>query len=1150
MILFSSILLFTILPTFGQFNSQKFYHLSRNSGLSQSTVNSIVKDTMGYMWFGTNDGLNKYDGYKFTYYKYDPANPKSIGLGRVRALYIDKKGRLWAGTDQGGLYLYRAQYDNFKRYPRSLERDAKGLYSSIRDILETTDGRMWIATYGNGLILYNPDNDSVLEITTPQILNINSIEYYGDDLYIGSETGVFRLKNAKPGIKTFVAPQPLPNLPVMQIFRLYADRDGILWIGTYGNGAFAYDIRTTSFTEYSTRQHNSRHLNHDIVRDFIEEDGTNNLIIGTGGGGLSILNKSSQKMEYVTSRLNDQSSLNSDIIYTFYRDDIRNLWIGTYNGGVNILFKSKDKFGHIQSFGGENDLSNNSVLSICEAYDGKIWFGTDGGGLDLFDPSNGNFKHFKYNPFNSNSLSGDVIKSLLLDSRGMLWVGTFNEGLTVFDAAKNKFTRFFYDPLNSAGLSQNHIWDIAEDSDGNIWIATLGGGLDMYDRTSKRFLHYRNNPSSPTSLSDNVLSCILYDSKGTLWIGTEFGGVNKLKDKSKGVFKIYNRGASEGLISSNQISTIFEDSKKNIWVGTIGGGLNLYIEDQDRFFSYTEADGLADNLIYGILEDDEGNLWLSTNSGISEFIHGIERPKLVSFKNYSVGDGLQSNEFSPQSTCKTSDGILYFGGITGINYFYPTHIVSNDHIPPIVITDLKIFNKSVSMNDPGSPLNKPISQTREIKLSYKQSIITFEFAALDFTLPSRNQYKYILEGFETKWNHVGNQRNATYTNLNPGRYIFRVTGSNNDDKWNQEGTSLKLTITPPFWKTWFFRIALLITIIFLIIAFYKLKLRSLQHNKKVLTSLVDERTRSLLNLNRLLEKQNKEIQFHREELLVQKENLMKINHELADKQSQIQEQNEELEKHRHNLEELINQRTSELEKAKLKAEESDRLKSSFLSNMSHEIRTPLNAIVGFSTLIAEDDTTHDERAEFIRQISANSDTLLVLIDDILDLSKIESNQLKIINSEFNVHEFLDELYNTFSFHNKPNLIFQLNNPLRDTKLELNSDRTRLRQVLINLLDNSFKFTDEGFIEFGVELRNRNIIFYVKDSGIGMSEKVKNKIFDRFYKSDENSERVYRGTGLGLTITQKLVELLEGKISVISQEGKGSFFEITLPYSNF
>jgi two-component system sensor histidine kinase ChiS len=695
---FSILLLLTFQVIFAQINNQKFYQLTRNSGLSQSTVNCIAEDSVGYMWLGTNEGLNKFDGYRFTYYKYDPMNENSIGLGRVRTLFVDSKGRLWIGTDQSGLYLYLAEKDNFIRYPRTLDKDSKSKFNDIRDILETDDGRFWIATFGDGLILFDPDTDLALEFKNNQIFNINSIEYFNNDLYIGAQTGVFRLKDAKPGQDTITMPQPIPMLSNMEIFCLHSGNDGLLWVGTYGNGAYSYNTVSGKIIEYSTQQTGARKLNHDIVRDIIDEKKDGSLLIGTGGGGIDVLNAKRNKIEYIMSKLSDQFSLNTNIIYSFFQDREDNLWIGTYNGGANILFWTKDKFRHIKSFGGKNDLSNNSILSIIEAGNGELWIGTDGGGLELYDPSKKIFHHFRHDPMNRNSLSGDVVKSLLLDDKGILWVGSFNAGLTAFDVKKGTYAHFTYNPATDKSISQNHIWDIAEDKDGNIWLATLGGGLDMYNTKQKTFLHFRNDPSSPSSLSDNVLSCLLYDSKGTLWVGTEFGGVNRLIDKSKGIFRVYNRFGKEGLISSNQISTIFEDSRGNIWVGTIGGGLNLYDAINDRFTSYTEANGLANNLIYAILEDNDGNLWISTNNGLSKFIHGTDRPAKAAFKNYTVGDGLQSNEFSPQSACKASDGTLYFGGINGINYFDPSNIVFNTHIPPVVITDFKIFNKSVSIN--------------------------------------------------------------------------------------------------------------------------------------------------------------------------------------------------------------------------------------------------------------------------------------------------------------------------------------------------------------------------------------------------------------------------------------------------------------------
>ncbi len=1139
-----SILCFTVAQA--QINNRKFYHITRDNGLSQSTVNCIVKGSNGFMWFGTNDGLNKYDGYNFTCYRYDEKDPNSIGLGRINVLFVDRKGRLWAGTDQGGLNLYDQKMDNFKRI-NAINRFNPGINNNITDISETTQGNLWVATDGKGLFQMDPETFEIIPVETQKIPEVNCLEYTDkSDLLLGTPNGLYRIEhgNKKYG---FLLPELISEFEGISVIALYTDTKGLIWVGTYGKGAFTLNLDSHQVEEYSTHCDNKNHrLTHDIIRDFIE-DTDSNLIIATGGGGLNILHRNTGTIERIFHKLNYQYSLNTNIIYTLYLDDIGNLWIGTYNGGVNILFKAKDKFGQIKSYGAEDDLSNNAVLAIIEAPNGKLFIGTDGGGLDIYDPSTDHFVHHIHDPHNSNSLSSNVVKSLYLDDNGILWIGTYNGGLNVYNIRTNTYKHYIYEQGVANRLTQNDVWDIVKDREGHIWIATLGGGLNMFDPEKNRFRIFLHDPDNPNSISDNVISSLLIDSKGNLWVGTEFGGICKLTDLNTGSFKAYNRSVNIESISSNQISTLYEDSQGNIWAGTIGGGLNLYTEAEDRFISYTEADGLANNLVLAILEDNQGNLWISTNNGLSKFINGTYHPAVSRFLNFNKNDGLQSNEFSSQAAFKTKEGILYFGGINGISYFNPMHIIYNNHVPPVVITDFKIFNRSVDVLEKNSPLKQNISQTKEIKLTHEQSVITFEFAALDFTVPSENQYKYILEGFEEQWNDVGNKRTATYTNLNPGTYTFRVIGSNNDDIWNMKGTSIRLIIQPPFYKTWGFRIAIVILILLGIYGFYRYKLHSLERHKKTLKKLVNERTSELLDLNTILGKRNQEVQDQREELVIQKENLERINKELERNQLKIGEQNAELERHRHNLEELVKQRTQELEKARLKAEESDRLKTSFLSNMSHEIRTPLNAIVGFSSLLAEEDLNEKEKDEFLAQINLNTDTLLVLIDDILDLSKIEANQLTIEKSDIKLYEFIIEISKSFKLRKHSNFEFRMNYRLENKNMVMTTDPTRLRQILINLLDNSFKFTDKGYVELGVLKQKNTINFYVEDTGIGMSDIIMDRIFERFYKMDKTTEKIYRGTGLGLTISKKLVQLLGGEIQVKSKEGQGSRFDILLPY---
>jgi signal transduction histidine kinase/ligand-binding sensor domain-containing protein/CheY-like chemotaxis protein len=1125
---------------------QKFYHLTRDNGLSQSTVSCITKDSIGFMWFGTNDGLNKYDGYNFTYYKHDSRNSNSISPGRVLALHVDKKGRLWIGTDQGGICLYLSDKDCFQRYIHNLKDTNSISNNDVRDILETIDGKLWIATNGGGVNLFDPEKGTFKKPFSTTDNSISCLTFDNNsNLWIGTSLGGEMLPKGKE--KDFMAKaSPINFLLGYNIISIFPDSKGIIWFGTYGQGMISYDTKSGLYKYYSTWDLNPKLINHGIIRCLIEDD-RGNLLIGTGGGGISALDMNTQKVSFIQSQLNNPYSLNSDIIYCFFRDNEKNIWIGTYNGGVNIIYSAKDKFGHIKSFGGENSLSCNAILSIIEDEYNNLWIGTDGGGLEYFDPKLNTFQHHIHEPENPNSLSGDVVKSLLLDSKGILWIGTFNEGLNSYNTHTKQFKRYYREEGKNS-ISANHIWDIEEDNKGNIWIATLGGGLDLYDRQKNVFTNYSFNPYNNKSLSNNYVSSITIDKENILWVGTEYGGVNRMSLNNPGVFVAYKKSDTlAGSISSNQISTIFEDSKGRIWIGTIGGGLSLYLKDKNRFVNFTENDGLPNNLVFAILEGENEELWLTTNKGLSKLKLGIGEKINIKIQNFDVNDGLQGNEFSPQAACKTAKGFMYFGGLNGLNYFYPDRLIKNNHIPPVVITDFKIFNQSVNIGKGNSPLIKPISKTDKIVLNYKQSVITFEFAALDYTMPSKNKYKYKLEGFEENWNDVENQRTATYTNLNPGKYIFRVKGSNNDEVWNETGSSIALIIKPPYYKTWIFRLVLLLVTFLLIIIIYKIKLKSLESQKTVLKKMVDERTTELVNLNTLLEKKSREIELQSEVLVHQKEKLISTNTELEKKKDQIELQNIELEKHWHKLEEEVAERTTELEKAKLKAEEADRLKMAFLSNMSHEIRTPMNAIVGFSSLLNDEDNSKNEREDYIRQININSESLLVLIDDILDLSRIEANQLEIKKEVFNLHVFISDLFSHYKQIEelKKDIQFILELSVDNDRL-INTDNHRLRQILINLLDNAFKFTSRGSIFLCVNEINGMFDFQVKDTGIGIEKESLKIIFDRFRKGNDFNERIYRGAGLGLTISRRLAQLLGGDLQAESESGKGSIFKLSLP----
>jgi signal transduction histidine kinase/ligand-binding sensor domain-containing protein/CheY-like chemotaxis protein len=1098
------------------------------------------------MWFGTNDGLNRYDGYNFQHFRYHPDSVSSLGLGRVNCMFIDSKGHFWTGTDQGGLNLYNIEKNNFIRFEHDIKTNNSIPGNDVRAIIENDNKELWIATFGGGISLFNFEK----KVFSNYNLSDNKVYCLGYDndgnLYVGTNDGIEIIQNARKGTQNAKTPFKLRELDHKNVISIFKDTKGFMWFGTLGDGAYFYDPGTKYLQHFSTQTWGKYCLTHNIVRSFAE-DVNHTILIGTGGGGINIIGPDKHVETVVQNQLNNQFSLSSDIIYCIYRDDQNNLWLGTYDTGIDVVFDVKDKFNHIRSFGETNNLSKNSVLAIREDKNGKIWIGTDGGGLNRYDPIHNNFEHFKHNPDNLNSISGNVVKSLFFDRDGILWIGTFNEGLNAYDPKTGNFRRFYHNISNPNSLASNHIWDIDQDKNGLLWLAMLNGGLDCYNPKTNSFKHYKHIIGDSTSLSDNAVSVVEIDSKGNLWIGTEYGGISIMKKGEQGKFRNFKKTDNlTGSLSSNQICSIYEDSYGQIWIGTLGGGINAFDEKTGKFKTITEDNGLPSNLVYAFLEDKKHNLWISTNDGLTKLIRNNEMLTKPVFQNYDLSDGLQSNEFSPQSACMASSGLIYFGGINGINYFLPENLVINSHIPNIVITDFKIFNKSVDINHAGSPLEKSISVTNKIILKYTQSVITFEFASLDFVIPTKNKYKYKLDGFEKNWNDVGNQHTATYTNLNPGEYSFKVIGSNNDGIWNKKGVSLTLIIKPPYYKTWIFRVFASLLIIILAYSFYKDRLRTLEGQRKNLKLMVDERTSELLNLNKAFEVQNQEIEKQSKELFSQKEDLVKINNELGKKQSQIQLQNTELEKHRHNLEDIVNQRTSELERAKLKAEESDRLKMAFLSNMSHEIRTPMNAIIGFSSLLNDSDISEDEKQEYIRLVNVNCESLLVLIDDILDISRIEANQIEIKKDIFNFQQFINDIFINYKQIRAVNkkVDFIINSKIDPDSL-IETDRHRLRQILINLLDNAVKFTLEGYIELSVIEKKAEFIISVKDTGIGIDSNSLGTIFDRFRKGNENSTKIFRGVGLGLAISKRLAELLGGKLEVESKVDEGSAFIVTL-----
>jgi signal transduction histidine kinase/CheY-like chemotaxis protein len=873
------------------------------------------------------------------------------------------------------------------------------------------------------------------------------------------------------------------------------------------------------------------------------------------------------------------------------------IWVGTWGNGLIQYSNEKGVINHFKNIpNNSNSLINNSVITLCEDYDGNIWIGTNSG-ICIFNKKTKIFsRRFLFDPNNPNSLSIDNIKSIILDKNKDIWVATWGGGINKYIRSTNSFKRFSsknatvrfvvkmsgptypenlylagsmngwnpsknkmervgyntyatnlplsfgnieYRFVNGSDLNRVETFNtqLSKNKNRTLWVKDKSIVLDtaifeLYSDESYKIIEEKIDINN-TLISENVWT-IRADNNNNIWIGTDKGLciLNPITEKIKNITFNYTDSSFN---SDNSICFIYIDKNKNAWLGTFFGGLNFFNTKTNQLTNYTaEKDGLSGNRICGILEDNQNNIWVSTNRGLSKVY-----TKTKSIENIETYDILSNYFYRTGSCAKFRNSELVFGGSGGLTLFNPNNVKPDTLVPKVLLTDLRIFNQSVpigKLSNGQTILKESITSSKEITLSYQDYAFTIEFAGLYFSNPQKVKYAYMLEGFDKKWTETDyTQRIATYTNLNEGTYIFKVRAYTNINTSNTSLTSIKIIITPPYWKTWWF--ITLVTLLILIsgFMFYYIRVKSILKHKRELEILVKARTQELEERNFEIMEQNEEI---------------RIQVDLATRQrDQISEQNVELELHRHHLENLVQERTRELVEAKEKAEEADRLKTAFLANMSHEIRTPMNSILGFINLLDYADVTDEEREQFKEIINTNSQLLLHVIDDILDIAKIESGELKLKMVICNINEILNETYNTYKdqvkFKNNPNITFSINNV--PEYVTIISDKLRLKQVINNLIENAIKYTEKGFIKVDCTVENKYLKFAVSDSGIGISKENTDIIFDRFRKIENVTEKLYRGTGLGLSISRKIVEMLAGQIWVESDLGIGSSFYFTMPY---
>ena len=1077
-----------------------FDHLQVEDGLSQGVVLSVLQDSRGFMWFGTYDGLNRYDGYRFTVWRSDPDDIRSLSSSVVTALAEDSTGRIWIGTAGGGLNMYDPARDEMRRFPGLLPSDRQLRGGIINALCADQAGTIWIGTDGDGLIAFQPA-DSTLRTFRHDIGDSSGIS--GDivsDIAL-ADTGHLWLGISGIGVDLF-------NVSTGRCRRYrpagaaaHGESVGLVRLA----GATARSVHAMLATEgvYRVGRNslamealslagNGGRSKFMYYRDIMIDD-EKRLWVATESSGLLIREARSHRIRHLTSNPFREGSIPSAGLLTLYQDAARNVWIGTNGRGISYFSPAHKNFGLLQVVPGKRkSISIRSFRCVYEDGDSVLWIGGYGG-FNRVDRRRDAIMVYPQLPLDirrgvpQRGLQNMNVSVLHPDPEApdrALLIGTEGDGIYHFNKRTGVFRRL---PIGSrrnprAPLGRS-IYAFHLDSEGDFWIGS-DAGLSVYRQMAKLYEHYMYDPGDASSLSYGSVRTIFQDSNMHLWIGTDRGGLCHFDKVNRDFTRFLHNPDDAASISSNRVNCIHEDSRGMLWIGT-ATGLNLMDRRKSAFRRYTREDGFPNDMIYAIEEDREGYLWISTNRGLARF-----HPYRGVTEVYDISDGLQGNEFNRGASFRSPAGEMFFGGVNGLTYFHPREIGRNPYVPPVHVTRCTVGGKEMR-------LRRDDQGRLQLDIERGDQTVSFEFAALNYYRPERNRYTYKMDGVHDRWVNAGFNRSITFLALPPGKYVLRVKGSNNDRIWNQTGAVVLIHVAPPFWGTWWFRIIVILLLLGIGTVIVRWRLAIVRTQEIALGQTVEDRTSELRHANAAL------------------------------------------------LQEI-----EERKKAEQEAYRANTTKTEFLAHLSHEIRTPMNAILGFTELLGT--RIKDEQLRgFLRSIEVSGSTLLTLINDILDLSKIEAGRIELELQPVDLRELLHELGQVFTFQiEKKGLTF---NPIYEDELPsaMMLDRMRVRQILFNLVGNAVKYTDRGSIS--VEVRRSDVDegrctlhLIVRDTGIGIPPSQQKVIFEPFRQGTRMNSSPTRGTGLGLAITQRLVSVMGGTIRLDSRLGQGSTFHIVIP----
>ncbi|PCH71369.1 MAG: hypothetical protein COC06_01670 [Bacteroidales bacterium] len=1138
------IFLFLILISqisFSQKEEVKFTHLTIENGLSQSGGKCILKDSKGFMWFGTGDGLNRYDGYEFVIYRHNEIDPFSIGGNDVSCIYEDMRdSTLWIGTQDGGLNKYDRKHDRFITYNYILENPNSLKCNDIRAIASGDNGELWIGTFGGGIFQFDIQDEKFTAYAynkeDPHSLSNNKVyslhKNQTGELWIGTTNGLCKLETLKKdGFPVTFKRYKLSTTNTSYSIRtVYEDKDGNLWLGTQQNGLVQFNPDNESVNVYTKAEEKEGGWSNRSIRAICETK-EGNFWIGTMNG-LEFFDRKNDTFEVFKHDPFDMESLSCNQVFSIYEDNSGVLWVGTYVAGISKIDKYESKFPHYKNLLGPFiDYFQNDIRSLYVDDNNIIWVGSSNGLIrfsrdeDSRSTDSGSVKLF---------LKEKRIICLFESSDKQFFVST-GDNIYRFDRKKERFSSFTDKIYQAIKIRINSTNVIIEDQKGRIWFGTQKGLL-KYEIDKEEFTLYDHLFVTSLGISVNSILSIYQDEEGILWLGTMKGGLIRFDSEKDNYENFVFNSQDSTSISSDKVFSIEKGEQGFLWLGT-NRGLNHFDKNKKTFQSFRIAQGLVNNVVYAVLKDDKGNVWGSTNGGV--FVYN---PQIKTFRNYSFEDGLQSNEFNQLAYFKTVAGELYFGGINGFNAFFPQNIVDNPILPPVVITDFQLFNKPVKVNDESGILKNPISETKKIVLDYTQSVFSFEFTSLNFTLSQNNKYQYKLEGYDKEWVSIGKRRTASYTNLNPDSYIFMVKGSNNDGIWNDMPASIQIEILPPFWKTIWFKVLMVSLILLTVYAVFYFRLRGIKRKKLELEKQVKEKIQEISIQKTRIEENNEE--------------LTKQNKKVSYQNKRIEIKNEELE----NKNEHILEQRDELLRMAEQVREANHAKLKFFTNISHEFRMPLTLILGpvQQLLFSEGKDSIVERMQKFKIIQGNANKLLYLVNQIMDFRKVENEKMKLGVAKDNIVNFVEQiavLFNDLAQTKK--IKYQFISEKK--KINLYFDPEKMEKIIFNLLSNAFKFTPKhGRISITIAQIDRGqnynhesnekqwISISVGDSGKGILKAELPNIFKRFYQLDNSESSYVSGSGIGLALVKEFIDLHHGYIEVKSRRGGGSKFKVFLP----